>query len=70
MEEPFVGRAIARKTYLSYADKYDIPTSKRNGGEKTMKELAKEIHRYEMKHFSELSTGLYINNYFKELIKN
>ena len=34
-------RAIAYMTYLKYAKKYNINTKKKNGEDKTMKELAK-----------------------------
>ena len=55
-------RAIAYMTYLKYAKKYNINTKKKNGEDKTMKELAKEIHSYEMKYILPVrkKKGLYV----------
>ena len=39
---------IALKTYQSYAKKYNINVTK-NGKYKTMKQLSKEIKKYELK---------------------
>ena len=58
----FPGRAIAHITYINYAQKYGIPITKKDGTPKTIKQLAKDIHNYEMKHILNKPNkfGLYV----------
>ena len=58
----FQGRAISRKTYLEYANKYDIPITKKDWTPKTMKQLAKAIYEHEMDtiFFQPNKYGLYV----------
>ena len=50
-------RIISLETYLKFANKYKISTTK-NGVQKTMKQLVKEIYDYETDH-SKIKNGLY-----------
>ena len=47
---PFIGRAIAYSTYIKYCNMYGIPVKHNDTTDRKMKELAKDIHAYEMKH--------------------
>ena len=55
-----MARAIAYMTYISFARKYNTATKNAKGEPKSMRQLAQEIHRYEMKNINKLKTGLYI----------
>ena len=56
-------RAIAKKTYISFMKKYKLKLMNKQTNSyvyKTMKEMSKEIYKYEMKHINLLKEGLYI----------
>ena len=54
-----MARAIARETYLQFARKYGISITNKQGKEKTMKQMAREIYNYETKNLPRGAKGLY-----------
>ena len=55
-------RVIAYATYKRFAQKYNIDLKHKDGTLKTMRELAQEIYKHEMKNINKLKFGLYIIN--------